>query len=582
MPLVCPRCQRANPAEAEYCHFDGAVLVPSAGGSLPAGTLPIEFVFPSGRRCKTFDELVQGCQYEWEDARVLLKRGEFGPYFARIGRLDLARVAREAQEQSDTDIALHELVAELPASSAQGPRLDLQPRRLLIGPVPAGHEDEVGLTVVNQGKGLLQGKLSVSEGGRWLHAVNGKEGGHVALKTARAQHVTLRVCTRGLAAPHSYSATLTVVSNGGVVEVPVRLDVAAIPFGKAPLQGAMNPRDLAARMRSNPKAAVPLLEGGEIAAWFEMNGWTYPVPGAPARGVAAVQQFFEHMGLSKPPKITIVEPVLHFDCDPVEPTGGQLTIRTDARKWVYAEVTSDSPWLRVATPQVSGPQQAVAAFVIDPDQVPDGETHEGKLTITGNAGQALAARVTATVRRPRKRRRPGRPRTSPVLTGALAGLFCRLLLAVPADIIARGANGGLEQWVRPALSEGGFLRSFVLATWWVGALAGVLIARREGGKPIDAACGAIAGGFAGLIGGATAGCLVSLVDAGPRAVLGRLAAPGLPPVAAELLWVALASTCWAVGGGVLGGLLGLCGQPGRTVLSALARPTGWLSRPKIS
>src|SRR6516165_783792 len=138
MPLVCPRCQRANPGEAGFCHFDGAILLPSAGGSLPAGTLPLEFVFPSGRRCKTFDDLVQGCQYEWEDARVLLKRGEFGPYFARIGRLDLARIAREAQAQPDTDIALHEMVAELPATRVQGPRLDLQPRRLLIGPVPAG------------------------------------------------------------------------------------------------------------------------------------------------------------------------------------------------------------------------------------------------------------------------------------------------------------------------------------------------------------------------------------------------------------------------------------------------------------
>jgi hypothetical protein len=582
MPLVCPRCQRANPAEAEYCHFDGAVLVPSAGGSLPAGSLPIEFVFPSGRRCKSFDDLVQGCQYEWEDARTLLKRGEFGPYFARIGRLDLARAAREAQEQSDTDIALHELVAELPASTIQGPRLDLQPRRLLIGPVPAGHDDEIGLTVVNQGKGLLQGKLSVSEGGRWLHADNGQDGGHVALKTARAQQVTLRVCTRGLAAPHSYSAKLTVVSNGGIVEVPVRLDVAAVPFGKPPLQGAMNPRDLAARMRANPKPAVPLLESGEIAAWFAANGWTYPVPGAAARGVAAVQQFFEYMGLSKPPLLSVSEPELHFDCNAGEPAGGQLSVRTEARKWVYAEVTSNALWLRVTTPQVSGPQQAVANFQVDPDRMPNGEVHEGRLTLKGNAGQTLSVRVTATVRRTRRRPRRGKRQAGPVLTGALAGLFARLVLAVPADFIARGATGGLEQWLRPALSEGGYLRSFVLATWWLGAVAGVLVVRREKGKLGDLLCGAIAGGFAGLIAAATVGCLVSLADAGPRAVLARLTVPGLPPIGAEFLWVALASTCWAVGGAILGGLLALCGRPGQAVLAALARPTAWLRRPGVS
>ena len=103
-----------------------------AGGSRRAGNeLPHEFVFPSGRRCQSYDEFVQGCQYEWEDARQLLQDGVFDHYMGSIGRLDLARAARAAQTQQDADIGLHEFMSGLPAADrVQGPRLDLDPRRL--------------------------------------------------------------------------------------------------------------------------------------------------------------------------------------------------------------------------------------------------------------------------------------------------------------------------------------------------------------------------------------------------------------------------------------------------------------------
>jgi hypothetical protein len=393
--------------------------------------------------------------------------------------------------------------------------------------------------------------------------------------------VILRVHTRGLAAPHSYRAKLMVVSNGGIVEVPVRLDVAAIPFARQPLQGAMNPRDLAARMRSNPKPSVPLLESGEIARWFAANGWNYPVPGAPARGVAAVQQFFEYMGLSKPPPLALADATRHFECKAGDVVRGQITVRTDARKWVYAEVTSQASWLRVLTPLISGPQQAVATFEVDAGLMPDGEAHAASITIVGNAGQKLTAVVSAAVRRPATPLRTKR-QASPVLIGALAGLVCRLLLAVPADLIARSGEGGLEYWLRPALAESGFLRSFVLSTWWIGAIAAVAVVRRSGGKWLDLICGAVSGSFAGLVGAATAGCLVPLLDAGPRALLARLATPGLPAREAEVLWISLAATCWGIGGAVLGSILGLCGSPGRAIVATLATPAAWLSRRGVS
>jgi hypothetical protein len=350
-----------------------------------------------------------------------------------------------------------------------------------------------------------------------------------------------------------------------------------VPFRQPPFQEAINPRDLAARMRTNPKAAVPFLENGEIAKWFATNGWAFPVPGAPARGIAAVQQFFEYMGLSKPPSLTLSESVRHFDCQPKSTVSGSLTIRTAARKWVYADVTSDAPWLSVTTPGVSGPQQATISYEIASDLLPPGDKREAVLHVTGNTGQKLTARVTATLGRPRKGAKKSRRSSSPVVLGAMAGLSYRLALAIPADFWARGSGDGLAHWLRPALSEDRFLHSFILATWWVGALAGVAVAKRQGGKLVDLFCGALTGAFSGLVGAATAGCLVGLLDAVPRAILARLATPQVQPVVAELLWIALASSCWAVGGAVIGGILGLFGTTGRRFLAFLAAPVAWLA-----
>src|SRR3989442_6335718 len=140
----------------------------------------------------------------------------------------------------------------------------------------------------------------------------GPDPSHCTLKTSREQHVPLRVDTKALAARQSYNGKLTVITNGGIVEVPVSLEMAAVPFHRPPFAGAASPRELAERMRAQPKAAVPLLESGEVARWFTANGWVYPGPVATARGVAAVQQFFEGMGLSKPPPLERSQATAHF------------------------------------------------------------------------------------------------------------------------------------------------------------------------------------------------------------------------------------------------------------------------------
>ena len=393
--LTCPRCRRPNPSEAVFCHFDGAELRPVHGGEDGGrrARLPHEFVFPSGRRCQTYEDLARGCQEEWEVARDLLGQGVFRQFLASAGRMDLARAAQEAKSQPDADLALDMFLSRLPFKLEQSPRLDLSPRRLNLGTLHVGDTRQIRLTVFNQGKGLLHGSLAVAEGTSWLRVGNGQSNGECTIKTAREQPITLRIDTRGLSAPHKYSAKLTVITNGGIVEVPVRLDLAVYTFPKPPFQGAASPRDMAERMRTQPKPAVPLLENGDLARWFAINGWTYPVLGPTAKGVAAVQQFFEGMGLSKPPTVVLSQSEFHLSGFEAEPFQAQVTLRTDAKKWVHARVESDAPWLRVNTASVSGPQQAVIAFAADARDLPPNQIHEGHLKVQANAGQMLTVRV---------------------------------------------------------------------------------------------------------------------------------------------------------------------------------------------
>src|SRR5262249_12191851 len=245
----------------------------------------------------------------------------------------------------------------------------------------------------NQGEGILQGRLRVAEGPQWLK-VDSEDGVQTHIKAPREEDVILHADTRGLAAPESYSARLTIVSNGGVAEVPVRLDLGVTAFPHSPFRGAAKPRELAEKMRANPRAAVPLLENGEIQKWVDANGWAFPTSGMQATGVAAVQQFFEGLGLSRPPDLYLTESEVHCFSLPPETIQRTVTLFTQSRKWVYGQVESDSVWLRVTTPTIAGPQQADIGFEVDSSLMYEGQLQTGYLTITANGGQRLTVRVT--------------------------------------------------------------------------------------------------------------------------------------------------------------------------------------------
>ncbi len=155
--------------------------------------------------------------------------------------------------------------------------------------------------------------------------------------------------------------------------------------------------------------------------------------------------------------------------------------------------------------------------------------------------------------------------------GAFLGLLWRLVLVFPADLVARllantagtAVPGSLEAWLPAPAADEGFLRLFVLATWWAGALVGVVLVWRNGGRLTDLVCGLIAGAVAGLAGSATLACVLVAADALPRwllhAVLGDRA---MGPALATPLWILTSLVCWLVEGAALGFVLGLLGRAG--------------------
>src|SRR5262249_33904191 len=136
-----------------------------------------------------------------------------------------------------------------------------------------------GRVRVTQGDAWL--KLSSSEtqpasspGLSWLPnapAANAGDDNALPVRAKRDKELQLRVDARKMTGGQTYSGRLTAITNGGVLEVPVRLDLTATPFSEAPFQGATTPRELAQRMLTNPKKAVPLLESGVVARWFTAN-----------------------------------------------------------------------------------------------------------------------------------------------------------------------------------------------------------------------------------------------------------------------------------------------------------------------
>src|SRR5262249_24672687 len=120
---------------------------------------------------------------------------------------------------------------------------------------------------------------------------------------------------------------------------------------------------------------------------------------------------------------------------------------------------------------------------------------------------------------------------------------------------------------------------FIVATWWVGTIAGAVLVWRRGGRSFDVLFGAIAGTSAGAAVAATIACVMPLLDWPLPWTLFRALNSDDVTKSAWLwspVWILVTLLWWLVLGGVIGFLLSLAGRRGRQLIGYAARPIAWL------
>jgi hypothetical protein len=399
MSHTCVKCQRVNPDEAIYCYYDGMLLNGHgrAAGPVAIGSQPFPgaFIFPSGRSCRSFDELAIAIQENWEEARNLLKQGFLNTFFGGLGRADLAQAADEARKYPDIDRGLDQLLGKLPSGVIEEPKLRVNLQEINLGVLEVGQDRTIDLRLENQGGRLVFGTIT-AENAPWIALGDPQGTGQKLFEFHHDIAIPVHVKGARLRANNKpLEARLTVESNAGSVVVIVRADVPIKPFpGKSALAGARSPRQVAERAKANPKVAAQLFEKGEVSAWYKANGWAYPVPGPCASGIAAVQQFFEALGLTPPPKVDISERTVTLHGNAGDNNLRHvLTVRTQEKKPVYAHGVSNAAWLEVSRARMTG---ASAEIVLTVPTVPNkpGETLTARVAVQSNGKQRFVVPVT--------------------------------------------------------------------------------------------------------------------------------------------------------------------------------------------
>ncbi len=395
---TCSRCSRLNPADAQYCYHDGGVLGNGARGPLRAGAQPFasEFVFPSGRVCRNFDELVLACHQEWPQALALLQQGYLEKFLGGLGRADLARAAQDAARFPDRDRGLDQFLAKLPTEVVEPAKLQAEPRAINFGLLQVGEDRAFDLHLRNQGMRLLYGSVACADC-VWLALGDGPGAAQKLFQITGEATLPVRVRGQHLrAGGKPLEGRLLVESNGGMAEITVRAEVAVKPFSEGVLAGARTPRQVAEKAKAFPKEAASLFESGAVAAWYQTNGWTYPVQGPAALGVGAVQQFFEALGLTPPPKVELSQQAFHLQGAVGQEPRQVLKIEATEKRPVYAHAASDQPWLEVGRAQLNG-RTALIRLVVPAVPDRDGETLRARVTVTANGNQRFVVPVTLAV-----------------------------------------------------------------------------------------------------------------------------------------------------------------------------------------
>lgn len=396
---TCSKCSRSNPPEAVYCYFDGFVLGghERRGGPVAVGAQLFNspFVFPTGRTCRSFDELGLACQEEWATACGLLKDGYLESFLGGLGRVDLALAAKEAGRFPDPERGLDQLLAQLPTAVLDDPKLRVDPAEMNLGLLEGDRERTFDLELENQGMRLLYG--TVSSNALWLTLADTPGSSEKHFHFTHEARVTVHVRPdRFPAGPKPVEAKLLVESNGGTSLVLVRAEKPIKPFPPGPLEGAKKPRQIAEKAQANPREVAPLFESGEVEHWYKVNGWTYPVKIPAASGIAAIQQFFEALGVTKAPKVEISQKSFSFQADPGASLEMTVEVSTQEKRPVFAHATSTVPWLEVSRAKFSGRVVTINASIPAVPNRP-GELLEAELDVISNGNQRFHVPVQVQV-----------------------------------------------------------------------------------------------------------------------------------------------------------------------------------------
>lgn len=397
--MTCPKCSRANPQEAVYCYFDGFVLGGAAAGTGPLAInslrFPSPFVFMSGRSCLNFDDLAIACHEESKPAADMLKQGFLESFLASIGRVDLSMAAKEAAKFPDASRGLDELLGKFPSSVLSEARLNLSSQDINLGVLSRTAKRDLKITIENGGMRLLYG--SITSDSPWLVIGDSGTASVKHFQTKGELTVPLRIVPEKLrSSDKPLVAKLKIDSSGGSSVVMVRAEVPVVPFQLVPLSGAVSPKQIASKAKANSKEAAILFENGSVAKWYESNGWSYPVQGPSASGLGAIQQFFEALGLTPPPKTFINQTVINLAGDPGQELAFELTVGTEDKRPVFAHGFADQSWITAKNPRLTG-SSAVLGFVIP--QVPErpGELLVSKIVVTSNGNQKFLVQVNVQV-----------------------------------------------------------------------------------------------------------------------------------------------------------------------------------------
>jgi tRNA A-37 threonylcarbamoyl transferase component Bud32 len=178
------------------------------------------FVFGSGDRVRSVDELADVCDARWDEAREHLYKGHFARWLGgSLHRHDLSALADDiTQRQNDQDVGLDQFVRGLdPRRKTPAPVVS--PARLQLGRLTTNAQKDFTFQIANgAGRGRLKGKLACDPPVAWLRIPAGFTGDAVTLDAA--------AISRDLAEGQTYRTTLRVTTPYGTeTSTPVQIRI---------------------------------------------------------------------------------------------------------------------------------------------------------------------------------------------------------------------------------------------------------------------------------------------------------------------------------------------------------------------